>query len=159
MSTAPSSSLHAANALSTAVASPASACTNTPPTASATAIPATSMSTQQICAPSAASRVAVARPMPEAAPVMSATFPSSWPISSPVVDVDRTLFGRAGSWSELDDDQPLLGHLAHRVVRAFLGVAAVLHAAIGHLVGSVGRHLVHDDATEVERVRRLERGL
>ncbi len=45
------------------------------------------MSTQQIRAPSDASRLVVARPMPDAAPVTSAAFPSSWPIGSPGVDV------------------------------------------------------------------------
>ena len=121
-----------------------------------------SKSTQQIRAPSAASRVAVACPMPDAAPVISATLPSSCPISSPVVDVARTAIPALDACelgrSELDDDQALLGHLAHRVVRAFLGVAAVLHAAVGHLVGAERRHLVHGDATEVELVRGPQRG-
>ena len=57
--------------------------------------------------------------------------------------------------SHLDDDEALLGHLAHRVVRALAGVAAVADAAVGHLVGAPGRHLVDQHAAEVERARGL----
>ena len=58
----------------------------------------------------------------------------------------------------LDDDQARLGHLADRVGRALAGVAGVADAAVGHLVGAPGGHLVDEHAAEVERAGRLERG-
>ena len=52
--------------------------------------------------------------------------------------------------AKLDDDEPLLGHLAHGVGGAFARVAGGLDAAVGHLVGAEGRRLVDDDAAELE---------
>ena len=56
----------------------------------------------------------------------------------------------------LQRDEALLGQLEDRVGRALAGVAGVLDAAVGHLVGAEGRHLVDQDAAELERRRRLE---
>src|SRR3954449_3885248 len=56
-----------------------------------------------------------------------------------------------------EHDQAGLGHLVDRVVRAFPGVAAVSHAAVGHLVGAPGGNLVHQHAAEVELPRGAER--
>src|ERR1700730_12089551 len=78
MSMPPSSGSPLANAASTSCGSPTSARWKTPPTDSATARPASSVrSTTPTRAPSSVSRSAVAAPMPEAAPVISATLPSS----------------------------------------------------------------------------------
>ncbi len=78
MSTPPSSRSTVANAASTSPGSPTSARWNTPPTDSATSRPASSVrSTTPTRAPSAARRSAVALPIPDAAPVISATLPSS----------------------------------------------------------------------------------
>ena len=59
--------------------------------------------------------------------------------------------------SALQRDQPLLGQLAHRVGRALAGVARVLDAAVGHLVGAEGRDLVDQDAAELEAPAGLDR--
>ena len=59
---------------------------------------------------------------------------------------------------ELEDDEALLGQLAHRVGRPLARVAGVLDAAVGHLVGAEGRRLVDRDAAELEPLRRRERG-
>ena len=56
--------------------------------------------------------------------------------------------------SELEDDEALLGQLAHRVGRAFAGVAGVLDAAVRHLVGAEGRRLVDGHAAELELAAR-----
>ena len=53
--------------------------------------------------------------------------------------------------SVADDHQARLGHLVHGVARPLAGVARVLDAAVGHLVGPVGGRLVDRDAAEVER--------
>ena len=50
-----------------------------------------------------------------------------------------------------------LGHLPDGVGRALPGVAAVAHAAVGHLVGPPRRHLVDEHAAEVERAGGAER--
>ena len=55
---------------------------------------------------------------------------------------------------QLQDDEPLLRHLAHGPRRAFARVAGVLDAAVGHLVGAERRRLVHGDAAELERAAR-----
>src|SRR3954454_7483754 len=61
-----------------------SARTNSPSISSASALPpSSSRSATTTCAPSAANRRALARPMPLAAPVMTATLPSSLPANSP----------------------------------------------------------------------------
>ena len=52
---------------------------------------------------------------------------------------------------QLEDDQPFLGHLAHRPRRALAGVAGVLDTAVGHLVGAERRRLVDGDPAELER--------
>src|SRR5947209_16001125 len=61
--------------------------------------------------------------------------------------------------SALDDDEPLLRHLADGPRRAFLRVSRCLHTAVGHLVAAEGRRLVHHDAAEFEGVRGAERGV
>ena len=64
----------------TSAASVTSARTYSPSISSASAVPpASSRSATTTCAPSAANRRALARPMPLAAPVMTATLPSSLP--------------------------------------------------------------------------------
>ena len=50
----------------------------------------------------------------------------------------------AGPARQPEHHQAVLGHLAHRVVRALAGVAAVAHAAVGLLVGPPRRHLVDE---------------
>src|SRR4051794_15642321 len=61
-----------------------SACTNSPSISAASAAPSSSArSATTTCAPSAANRRALARPMPLAAPVMTATLPSSLPATCP----------------------------------------------------------------------------
>jgi hypothetical protein len=51
---------------------------------------------------------------------------------------------------ELDDDEAVLGHLAHRIVRALARVPRGFRASVGHLVGAEGGRLVHGDAAELE---------
>src|SRR6266511_2476785 len=60
---------------------------------------------------------------------------------------------RARSLRQLDDDEALLGHLAHRVVRALARVTGVLDPAVGHLIGAERRRLVHGHAAELELLR------
>ena len=57
----------------------------------------------------------------------------------------------------LQGDEALLGQLEDRVGGALAGVARVLDAAVGHLVGAEGRDLVDQDAAELERAGRLQR--
>ena len=57
---------------------------------------------------------------------------------------------RLGGASEGEYDEALLGELAHGVGRALARVAAVLDAAVGHLVGAEGRRLVDDHPAEME---------
>src|SRR4051794_37490729 len=79
-SSPPNRSIAAAYIAWTSSGSVTSARTNSPPTSSACALPpASSRSATTTCAPSAANRRALARPMPLAAPVMTATLPSSLP--------------------------------------------------------------------------------
>src|SRR5512133_819302 len=59
--------------------------------------------------------------------------------------------------SRLENDEPLLGHLADRVGGAFLRVARALDAAVGHLVGPERGSLVDRDPAELERLGRRER--
>src|SRR5512132_293589 len=54
-------------------------------------------------------------------------------------------------------DQALFAHLAHSVMRAFLGVPRRLDAAVGHLVGAERGRLVDRDAAELEGVRGRQR--
>ena len=61
-----------------------------------------------------------------------------------------------GPRSALQGDEALLGQLHHREGGALAGVARVLDAAVGLLVGAEGRHLVDQDAAELERAGRLE---
>ena len=56
--------------------------------------------------------------------------------------------------SALQGDEALLGQLVDGVGGAFAGVARVLDAAVGHLVGAEGRDLVDQDAAELERAAR-----
>src|SRR5665647_2178184 len=46
----------------------------------------------------------------------------------------------------VEQHHALFGHVADRITRAFAADAAVLHAAIGELVGAPGRAAVDDDA-------------
>ena len=62
----------------------------------------------------------------------------------------------AGYSSALQGDEALLGQLEHRVGRALAGVAGVLDAAVGLLVGAEGRDLVDQDAAELERPAGLQ---
>src|SRR3954468_17223546 len=74
MSTRPCRSATPSNSARTDSSSLTSQATNSPPTSSATALPASSeMSTAMTLAPSAANRRAVASPMPLPAPVITAT--------------------------------------------------------------------------------------
>src|SRR5204862_6186578 len=59
--------------------------------------------------------------------------------------------------SSLENDEPLLGHLADRVGGAFLRVTRSPDAAVGHLVGAERRRLVDGDAAELVRLGRRER--
>src|SRR5262249_32207824 len=80
-------------------------------------------------------------------PVRSARLPSEVmdPPSPPgTLAADRAV-------SLVDDDQSLLGHLAHRPRWSLAGVARVARAAVGHLVGAPRRHLVHQHAAVVQR--------
>ena len=52
--------------------------------------------------------------------------------------------------SKVDDDDALLGQLAHRVRRSLARVARILDAAVGHLVGAERRRLVDGHAAELE---------
>src|SRR3954453_2324743 len=80
----PNRSIAAAYIAWTSSAFVTSARTNRPPTSSACAWPpASSRSATTTCAPSPANRRAPARPMPLAAPVMTATLPSSLPATCP----------------------------------------------------------------------------
>src|SRR5437773_4975517 len=45
---------------------------------------------------------------------------------------------------------PGLGHLVHRVAKALAPVARFLRAAVRHLVGPEGAHVVHDQAANLE---------
>ena len=76
--------------------------------------------------------------------------PRRWP---PAAGRRRPSGGRSG----VDDDQRAARSSPARVGRALPGVAAVAHAAVGHLVGAPRRHLVDQHAAEVERPDRLER--
>ncbi len=58
--------------------------------------------------------------------------------------------------SALQGDEALLGQLVDGVGRALAGVAGVLDAAVGLLVGAEGRHLVDQDAAELEGAAGLE---
>jgi hypothetical protein len=60
---------------------------------------------------------------------------------------------RPGKLRELDDDEPVLGELADRIVRAFARVARVLHAAVGHLIRAERGRFVHGHAAELEPLR------
>src|SRR5207244_7337351 len=51
---------------------------------------------------------------------------------------------------QVEDDEPLLGHLTDGPGGALLRVARVLYAAVRHLVGAEGRRLVDRDAAEHE---------
>ncbi len=51
---------------------------------------------------------------------------------------------------ELEDDETLFGHLAHRVRRPLARVPRVLDSAVRHLIGAEGRRLVDGDAAELE---------
>src|ERR671919_2614846 len=70
--------------------------------------------------------------------------------------VDRKVWCRSGpsshsAYSEGEDDEALLGHLAHRVGRAFARVARSLDAPVGHLVGAESGRFVDHHAPELER--------
>src|SRR3954471_20851286 len=52
-----------------------------------------------------------------------------------------------------EDDEPLLGELAHGVLRALTRVARRLGPAVGHLVGAEGRGLVDGHAAELQLLR------
>ena len=78
MSTEPYVSAAVSNSASTASWSETSTGTNSPPRSSATDLPvAGSMSPTTMVAPSACIRLAAARPIPLAPPVMTATLPAS----------------------------------------------------------------------------------
>ena len=67
-------------------------------------------------------------------------------------DIDSERSDAAAS-SSTEDDEPALGHLVHRIVRAFARVPAVAQTAVGHLVGAVRGNFVHQDPAEVELAR------
>ena len=52
----------------------------------------------------------------------------------------------------VDDEQLRLGHLLDRVARAFAADARVLHAAVRHVIDAPRRHVVDDDAADLEGV-------
>jgi hypothetical protein len=47
--------------------------------------------------------------------------------------------------SIIENDQALVGHVAHRIPRPFAADAAVLDAAVGQLIGAPRRRAVDDD--------------
>ena len=53
-----------------------------------------------------------------------------------------------------EDHDADLGHVLDRPAQAFATDAGVLHAAVWHVVDAVGRHVVDDDATDVEPIER-----
>jgi hypothetical protein len=57
---------------------------------------------------------------------------------------------------EVEDDEPLLGHLPDRPGGAFLRVPGVLDAAVRHLVGAERRRLVDRDGAELQSCRGLD---
>src|SRR5690349_6988021 len=61
-----------------------------------------------------------------------------------------------GGYLPLQGDEALLGQLVDGVGRALAGVAGVLDAAIGLLVGAEGRDLVDEDAAELESAAGLQ---
>src|SRR5688572_4596535 len=61
-----------------------------------------------------------------------------------------------GAGAAADDEVADLGHVLHREAHAFAAEAGILDAAIGHVVDPVGRHVVDDDAADVEPVPGLE---
>src|SRR5271165_5972187 len=125
-STLPSSRTHKANALSTCSGSETSHCTAIPPTDSATVEAASlSMSTTQRRMPSSASRCAVARPMPEAPPVTSATRPSRF-IGSPL--------------SPRVDRSPPIDRLAVQLQWPGIGRIGAVPLALDEALDGTGRH-------------------
>src|SRR5882672_10181252 len=60
---------------------------------------------------------------------------------------------------EIEDDEPLLGHLFDGVARPLAAAAARLYAAVSELVGAPGRTAVDDHAADPQAADRGERDL
>src|SRR5260221_6843305 len=56
----------------------------------------------------------------------------------------------------VEDGELELRHLLHGVAQALAPRATLLHAAIGHVVGTVGRDVVDDDAADLELLAGVE---
>src|SRR5258705_344109 len=61
--------------------------------------------------------------------------------------------------SGVEDDESFFGHLAHRVIRAFLAEAAVLDAAKRHHVRACARGLIDLVRAEAQGAGRLQRAI
>src|SRR4051794_33873286 len=115
-STPPKCSTVAAYMACTSSALVTSACTYSPSISSARALPTSSArSATTTCAPSAAKRRAPARPMPLAAPVMTATLPASLPAG---------VLGTATSWKSLLGGEEDVLHVGEGVQRVRSQLAA-----------------------------------
>src|SRR3954447_3679030 len=118
----PKRSIAAAYIARTSSALVTSARTNSPPISSACAVPpASSRSATTTCAPSAANRRALARPIPLAAPVMTVTFPSSLPATAPPLGPSPSL--------GCEEDVLHVGEGVQRVRPQLAAEAGLLHPA------------------------------
>src|SRR3954462_6244179 len=145
----PKRSIAAAYMPCTSSASVTSARTNSPSISSASAVPPSlSTSATTTRAPSAANRRALARPMPLAAPVMTATFPSSLPATALPLTPVASL--------SCEEDVLHVGERVQRVGPELAAEARLLHPAERRRVPH-RRVRVHRQVAGVDRPGHPER--